>query len=53
MISMLMRNKNSPYPVHNQPQFFHPLLCFPTGYARIYQNGIRIIANIIAIAITA
>ena len=53
MIGVLVRNKNSPHFFQGQSEPFHPPLGFTARYPGINKHGITLIADIIAVAVTA
>lgn len=53
MICMLVRNENCPYCFHGKAKQCHAFLGFTAAYTGINQHGISMVADIIAIAITA
>ena len=53
MINMFMRYKNGAHLAHTQPQPGHALLRFPARNARVHQDGVRIVADIITVSVAA
>ncbi len=53
MIAMLVGDKHRLYPGGIEAAVFHPAFCFPAGEACINQDGLPVVAYIIAVAIAA
>ncbi len=53
VVTMLVRNENSPDALHTEPEAGHALLRFATGNAGIHQYGVLLVADVVAVSVAA